>query len=67
MTHETYGPRTAAWRVLRQHAAALSSRPIQQLFAADSRRFERLSLDAEGLLLDFSRQRLDEGHRSEHR
>ncbi len=59
MTNETYGPRTAAWRVLRQHAAALSSRPIQQLFAADSRRFEHLSLDAEGLLLDFSRQRLD--------
>ena len=61
MTHETYGPRTAAWRALTQHAAALRSRPIQQLFEADSRRFEHLSLDAEGLLLDFSRQRLDPG------
>ena len=60
MTNETYGPRTAAWRALRQHAAALSSQSIQQLFAADSRRFEHLSLEAEGLLLDFSRQRLEE-------
>ena len=61
MTNETYGPRTAGWRALRQHAALLSGRSIQQLFAAESRRFEQLSLDAEGLLLDFSRQRLDPG------
>ena len=59
MTHETYGPRTAAWRALTQHAVAQRSRSIQQLFAADARRFEHLSLEAEGLLLDFSRQRLD--------
>ena len=59
MTHETYGPRTAAWNALTQQAAALRTQSIKQLFAADPRRFERLSLDAEGLLLDFSRQRLD--------
>ncbi|MEO8467735.1 MAG: glucose-6-phosphate isomerase, partial [Gammaproteobacteria bacterium] len=61
MTHETYGPRTTAWRALTQHAAAMRSRSIRQLFEVDSRRFEHLSFDAEGLLLDFSRQRLDRG------
>jgi glucose-6-phosphate isomerase len=59
MTHETYGPRTAAWRALAEHVKALERRTIKDLFAGDPRRFERCSLEAEGLLLDFSRQRLD--------
>ncbi|HJR71549.1 MAG TPA: glucose-6-phosphate isomerase [Gammaproteobacteria bacterium] len=59
MPHETYGPRTAAWRALAAHAQVIGRRPIQELFAADARRFERCSLEAEGLLLDFSRQLLD--------
>src|SRR5947207_7525120 len=61
MTHETYGPRTAAWRALTHHATTLRNRTIEQLFTDDPRRFEHLSLDTEGLLLDFSRQRLDPG------
>ncbi len=61
MTNETYGPRTPAWRTLAEHAAALRKRSIKQLFAEDPGRFERLSLEAEGVLLDFSRQRLDAG------
>jgi len=59
MTQETYGPHTRAWGVLAAHAQALGQRTIKGLFAADARRFERCSLEAEGLLLDFSRQLLD--------
>jgi len=59
MAHETYGPRTAAWGALAVQAEALGARTIRDLFVADARRFERCSLEAEGLLLDFSRQLLD--------
>jgi len=59
MTKETYGPRTSAWRALALHAEALRRRSIKELFAEDARRFERLSLEAEGLTFDFSRQLLD--------
>jgi glucose-6-phosphate isomerase len=59
MTEETYGPRTPAWRALAEHAKAIERRTIKDLFAGDPRRFERCSLEAEGLLFDFSRQRLD--------
>ena len=59
MTAETYGPRTAAWRSLAWHSDVLQGRTIRALFAEDPRRFARFSLEAEGLLLDFSRQLLD--------
>src|SRR5262245_48865502 len=59
MAHETYGPRTAAWRALTARAELLKDRSIKDLFAADAKRFERFSLDAQGILLDFSRQLLD--------
>jgi glucose-6-phosphate isomerase len=56
---ETYGPRTQAWQSLTQCASALQAGTIAELFRADPRRFERFSCEAEGLLLDFSRQLLD--------
>jgi glucose-6-phosphate isomerase len=59
MTHEAYGPRTPAWRALAEHAKSAERRTIKDLFAGDPRRFERCSREAEGLLLDFSRQRVD--------
>jgi glucose-6-phosphate isomerase len=59
MAVETYGPRTPAWRSLTERAKALSSGSIAELFRSDPRRFERFSCEAEGLLLDFSRQLLD--------
>jgi glucose-6-phosphate isomerase len=59
MTSETYGPRTVAWQALRERAKTLESSSIKDLCAADKKRFERFSLDAEGILLDFSRQLLD--------
>ena len=59
MKLETYGPRTAAWAALAERAKALEKSSIKALFAADAKRFERFSLDAEGILLDFSRQVID--------
>jgi glucose-6-phosphate isomerase len=59
MAAETYGPRTQAWRSLAQHAETLRTGSIAELFRSDSRRFERFSCAAEGLLFDFSRQLLD--------
>ncbi len=59
-SRETYGPRTTAWRSLARHADVLRARTIGALFEEDARRFERFSREAEGLLLDFSRQLLDE-------
>jgi glucose-6-phosphate isomerase len=59
MSDQTYGPRTAAWRALAERAKALEQSSIRALFAADAQRFERFSCEAEGLLLDFSRQLLD--------
>jgi len=41
------------------HARRLSAVPVRELFAADADRFRRFSREAAGLLLDFSRQRLD--------
>src|SRR5438093_1139922 len=54
------GPRTPVWTDLRAHAARLAAVPVQELFERDPGRFERLSREQSGLLMDFSRQRLDE-------
>ena len=54
------GPRTPVWAELTAHAARLAAVPVQELFERDPGRFERLSREHAGLLLDFSRQRLDE-------
>ncbi len=59
MSHETYGPRTPAWRALAEHAKTLERRTIAALFDEDPDRFERFSLEREGILFDFSRQLLD--------
>ena len=59
MADETYGPRTAAWRALDAHAAALKERTIRSLFDEDADRFEHCSLEACGVLYDFSRELID--------
>jgi glucose-6-phosphate isomerase len=48
------------WAELTQHAARLAAVPVAELFARDPGRYERLSRERAGLLIDFSRQRLDE-------
>ncbi|HWZ61712.1 MAG TPA: glucose-6-phosphate isomerase [Steroidobacteraceae bacterium] len=54
------GPRTAVWRELATHATRLAALPVRELFKREPQRFERFSREAVGLLMDFSRQRLDE-------
>jgi glucose-6-phosphate isomerase len=50
---------SAARDALLAHARTLRSVHLRQLFAADPERFTRFSLAHAGLLLDFSKQRLD--------
>jgi len=50
---------TAPFQALATHAAEAKDWQMRQLFAADPQRFERLSLDAAGLFLDYSKNRLD--------
>jgi len=54
------GPRTAVWKDLAAHAARLAALPVRELFQRDPGRYERFSRERAGMLLDFSRQRLDE-------
>jgi len=49
---------TPAWQALGTLAAQTPTLNLRQMFAADPRRFERFSLEHEGLLLDFSKQRV---------
>jgi glucose-6-phosphate isomerase len=45
--------------LLASHARRLGGTPVRALFAQDASRFERFSREFNGLLLDFSRQRID--------
>ena len=47
--------RTPAWRALVAHHRNWTERHLRDLFAADPQRFERFSLEAGGLLLDYSK------------
>lgn len=49
---------TPAWQALACHAETLRPRHLRELFAADEHRFEHLSLSRNGLLLDYSKQRV---------
>ncbi|MBV8146898.1 MAG: glucose-6-phosphate isomerase, partial [Gammaproteobacteria bacterium] len=56
----TAGPLTPVWPELATQAARLILVPVPELFERDPRRFERFTREGAGLLMDFSRQRLDE-------
>ena len=49
-----------AWRALAAHHAATGARHLREIFAADTARGERLVLDAAGLHLDYSKNRVDD-------
>ena len=51
--------RTAAWKTVQDHAERLAGRHLRELFADDATRTEGLSFDRGGLLVDFSKQRID--------
>ncbi|MDP2025832.1 glucose-6-phosphate isomerase [Sulfuriferula sp.] len=44
-----------AWKALKAHKKQLASTTMRALFKADPKRFERFSLNAAGLLLDYSK------------
>jgi glucose-6-phosphate isomerase len=55
---------TPAWQALGAHAGKLRASHLRELFASDGQRFARFSRQHDGLLLDFSKQRIDaEAHR----
>jgi glucose-6-phosphate isomerase len=47
------------WQALQQHFTGLGSKHLRQLFAADPKRGEELTLEDVGLYLDYSKQRVD--------
>jgi glucose-6-phosphate isomerase len=49
---------TAAWQALEQNAEALRETHLRDLFAADPERGESLSVEAEGIFLDYSKNRI---------
>lgn len=59
MSKESYGPRTSAWQSLHVAADRLSTTTIDELFSNDGGRFSKFAIEADGLLLDMSRQLLD--------
>jgi glucose-6-phosphate isomerase len=47
-----------AWKALEQHYSEISGRHLRELFAADPGRGERLTAEAAGLYLDYSKNRI---------
>jgi glucose-6-phosphate isomerase len=50
---------SAAYQALQTHTIDAEDWQMRDLFAADGQRFERLSVEAAGLFLDYSKNRLD--------
>src|SRR5450830_1233429 len=50
---------TASFSALQSHAVDAVDWQIRQLFASDAQRFPKLTVDAAGLFLDYSKNRLD--------
>ncbi|MEM7210342.1 MAG: glucose-6-phosphate isomerase [Pseudomonadota bacterium] len=53
--------RTAAWEALSREAGRLKTQHLRTLFETDPDRFDRFSCSAEGLLVDFSKEKIDSG------
>jgi glucose-6-phosphate isomerase len=51
--------RRAAWKKLQAHFKAIGSRHLRELFAEDPERGEQLSLEAAGIYLDYSKNRIN--------
>jgi glucose-6-phosphate isomerase len=51
-------PERKAWQALKRHHAEIAGRHLRELFAADPRRGERLTVEAAGLFLDYSKNRV---------
>ncbi len=51
---------SAAWSALAEHFKAVEGRTLREMFAEDPSRAERYSLEAAGLFLDYSKNRLSD-------
>jgi glucose-6-phosphate isomerase len=51
-------PERRAWAALRDHQAEIADRHLRELFAADPERGERMTAEAAGLYLDYSKNRV---------
>src|SRR5262245_11941334 len=51
---------SAAWRALEDHHRAMQSRQLRDLFADDPARGERMTAEAAGIFLDYSKNRVDD-------
>src|SRR5215813_8881999 len=51
-------PLTASWKTLQVHQGAISDRHLRALFAGDPTRGERLTAEAVGIYLDYSKNRV---------
>ena len=60
MAHEPLNPLTEnpQWQALRQHAERIGSVHMRELFHEDPERYPRYTLEAAGLFLDYSRNRM---------
>jgi glucose-6-phosphate isomerase len=50
---------TGPWKALEEHFGDLCDTHMRDLFAADPERFDRFSLELDGLLFDYSKNRID--------
>ena len=50
----------AAWRALQDHYETIRSRHLRDLFAHDPKRGERMTVEAAGVFLDYSKNRIDD-------
>ena len=61
---ETSRPRSTgthgAWRALEDHYGAMRGRHLRDLFADDPARGERMTAEAAGVFLDYSKNRIDD-------
>ncbi|MEL6652761.1 MAG: glucose-6-phosphate isomerase, partial [Bacteroidota bacterium] len=51
---------TPAWKALEAHFADMKAVPMRGLFEADSERFQRFSEKFEDILLDYSKNRIND-------
>ena len=51
---------TPAWKALTAHFEETKSATMKDMFAADADRFDKFSLNFEGMLLDFSKNRIND-------
>src|SRR5205809_3032665 len=49
-----------AWRALEDHYEAMRNRHLRDLFAHDPKRGERMTVEAAGVFLDYSKNRIDD-------